>query len=90
MRSQSRLTASRFLRVSKVAQYVHDKLLNAAKERQAQEPAETPELLSEEDREYEVLCNEQVLSIGMTLAAVRQYVWRNAGELVMHYRIKES
>ncbi|CAE6446138.1 unnamed protein product [Rhizoctonia solani] len=88
--SQSRLTASRFLRVSKVAQYVHDKLLNAAKERQAQELTETPELLSEGDREYEVLCNEQVLSIGMTLAAVRQYVWRNAGELVMHYRIKES
>ncbi|KAH7323334.1 hypothetical protein B0J17DRAFT_683001 [Rhizoctonia solani] len=88
--SQSRLTASRFLRISKVAQYVHDKLLNAAKERQTQDALEKPDPLLEEVREYEVLCNEQVLSIGMTLAAVRQFVWRNAGELVMHYRIKES
>ncbi|CAE6451253.1 unnamed protein product [Rhizoctonia solani] len=88
--SQSRLTASRFLRVSKVAQYVHDKLLNAANERQMQEPMEKPYSLPEEDREYEVLCNEQVLSVGMTLAAVRQYVWRNAGELIMHYRVKEA
>ncbi|KAF8751081.1 hypothetical protein RHS01_08698 [Rhizoctonia solani] len=88
--SQSRLTASRFLRVSKVAQYVHDKLLNAAKERQIKEPTENSEPLPEENIEYEVLCNEQVLSVGMTLAAVRQYVWRNAGELTMHYRIKEA
>jgi WD repeat-containing protein 48 len=42
------------------------------------------------DREYEILCNEQVLNTGMTLAAVRQYVWRNAGELVMHYRAKDA
>ncbi|KAG8737941.1 hypothetical protein FRC10_007521 [Ceratobasidium sp. 414] len=76
--SQSRLTASRFLRVSKVLMYVRDKLL------MADEGPNPPE------REYEVLCNEQVLSKGATLAAVRQYVWRNAGELVMHYRVKEA
>ncbi|EUC54390.1 WD repeat protein C31A2,14, putative, partial [Rhizoctonia solani AG-3 Rhs1AP] len=87
--SQSRLTASRFLRVSKVVQYVHDKLLNAAKE-QTQETSEKPDPMPEEARDYEVLCNEQVLHGGMTLAAVRQFVWRNAGELVMHYRVKES
>ncbi|KAJ1305523.1 hypothetical protein OPQ81_000530 [Rhizoctonia solani] len=88
--SQSRLTASRFLRISKVVQYVHDKLLNGARERQAQEASEKSDPLLEEGRDYEVLCNEQVLNIGMTLAAVRQFVWRNAGELVMHYRVKEA
>ncbi|CAE6403965.1 unnamed protein product [Rhizoctonia solani] len=87
--SQSRLTASRFLRISKVVQYVHDKLLNAAKERQTDETLEKSDPLPEESRDYEVLCNEQVLHGGMTLAAVRQFVWRNAGELVMHYRVKE-
>ncbi|KAG9120963.1 hypothetical protein FRC07_003284 [Ceratobasidium sp. 392] len=89
--SQSRLTASRFLRVSKVVIYVHDKLLavttgqpGASEERKS---FESPDGI---EREYEILCNEQVLNTGTTLAAVRQYVWRNAGELVMHYRVKET
>ncbi|KAG9093864.1 hypothetical protein FRC06_011334 [Ceratobasidium sp. 370] len=80
--SQSRLTASRFLRVSKVLMYVRDKLLTTT-EQTGPDGTDTPE------REYEILCNEQVLNAGATLAAVRQYVWRNAGELVMHYRVKE-
>ena len=37
---------------------------------------------------YEILCNDQVLSNDMTLAAVRQFVWRQSGELVMYYRRK--
>lgn len=37
---------------------------------------------------YEILCNDQVLPLDMTLAAVRQFIWRSAGELVMHYRKK--
>lgn len=37
---------------------------------------------------YEILCNDQVLPLEMTLAAVRQFVWRQSGELVMHYRRK--
>ena len=37
---------------------------------------------------YEILCNHQVLPLDMTLAAVRQFVWRQAGELVMYYRRK--
>jgi len=39
---------------------------------------------------YEILCNDQVLSLDMTLASVRQYVWRQSGELVMHYRRKRQ
>jgi len=39
---------------------------------------------------YEILCNDQVISPDMTLAAVRQYVWRQSGELVMHYRKKRQ
>lgn len=37
---------------------------------------------------YEILCNDAVLPLDMTLAAVRQYVWRQTGELVMYYRRK--
>ena len=35
---------------------------------------------------YEILCNDMVLPLDMTLAAVRQYVWRQAAELTMYYR----
>jgi Domain of unknown function (DUF3337) len=35
---------------------------------------------------WEFLCNETVLSPDMTLAAVRQYIWRQSSELVLHYR----
>jgi WD repeat-containing protein 48 len=37
---------------------------------------------------YEILCNDAVLPLDMTLAAVRHYFWRQSGELVMHYRSK--
>ena len=41
------------------------------------------------DEQYEILCNDVVLPLDMTLAAVRQYVWRRqSAELVMHYRRK--
>lgn len=39
---------------------------------------------------FEILCNDVVLPLDMTLAAVRQYVWRQSSELVMHYRRKMS
>jgi WD repeat-containing protein 48 len=35
---------------------------------------------------YEILCNDMVLPLDMTLAAVRQYIWRQASELTMYYR----
>lgn len=38
------------------------------------------------EEEYEILCNETLLPLSMTLAAVRQYVWKQSSELIMHYR----
>ena len=34
---------------------------------------------------YEIICNDALLPLGMTLAAARQYVWRQCG-LVKYYR----
>lgn len=39
---------------------------------------------------YEILCNDTVLSLDMTLAAVRQYFWRQSSELTMYYRLRGS
>lgn len=35
---------------------------------------------------YEILCNDVVLPLDMSIAAVRQFVWRNSNELTMCYR----
>lgn len=40
------------------------------------------------EEQFEILCHEMVLPLDMTLAAVRQFVWRQSGELTMHYRRK--
>ncbi|KAF4578770.1 hypothetical protein EYR36_000577 [Pleurotus pulmonarius] len=97
--AQSKLTASRFLRVRKLVIHVQDKIdkINAS-----QKGTSSPRTSSEgggsvlkplptrpkaEDI-YEILCNDVLLPLDMCIAAVRQYVWRQAGELVMHYRKK--
>ncbi|TFK19214.1 WD40 repeat-like protein [Coprinopsis marcescibilis] len=98
--TQSKLTASKYLRVSKILMHVQDKLdklqhqsasvsragsiRSSVEEQHALDPQMSPRLRA--DDLYEVLCNEAVLPLDMTLAAVRQYVWRNSSELVMHYR----
>ena len=37
---------------------------------------------------YQILCNDVVLPLDMTLAAVRQFIWRQSTELIMYYRRK--
>src|SRR6266511_3227976 len=38
---------------------------------------------------YEIICNDMILPLGMTLAAVRQYIWKSSAELVLYYRRKK-
>jgi len=40
------------------------------------------------DEFWEIVCNDTVLPPNMTLAVVRQHVWRQSGEVVLHYRRK--
>jgi len=40
--------------------------------------------------QYELVCNDVVLPGEMTLAAVRQYVWKQASDLVLQYRRKTT
>lgn len=126
--AQSKLTASRFLRVRKLTTHVslnlvaaffvltscqvQDKLDKIANGRGSASPPTNPTTprsssdtrslssrTGEKLREgeparsraedvYEILCNDVLLPLDMTLAAVRQYIWRQNGELTMHYRRK--
>ncbi|RDX42109.1 hypothetical protein OH76DRAFT_144992 [Lentinus brumalis] len=102
---QSKLTASRFLRVRKLTLHVQDKLEKIAGghhspasavttprsslDRRSLSSARAHDSRPRADEQYEILCNDTVLPLDMTLAAVRQYVWRRqSAELVMHYRRK--
>ncbi|KZT64082.1 WD40 repeat-like protein [Daedalea quercina L-15889] len=100
--AQSKLTASRFLRVRKLTNHVQDKLDKMAGSHGPTSP-NTPrssfdtrasggrhrdEHRPRAEDLYEIVCNDIVLPLDMTLAAVRQFVWRQGGELSMYYRRK--
>ena len=113
-RSQSKLTASRFLRVRKLTHHVRtsgqfhmseynrsilqvqdklDKIMGGLASAVStprssfdiRSPSRNDGRPRPEDS-FEILCNDMVLPLDMTLAAVRQFIWRSSGELVMHYR----
>ncbi|KAG1750625.1 uncharacterized protein EDB91DRAFT_1108492 [Suillus paluster] len=91
--SQSKLTSSRFLRVRKLTHHVQEKLDKiSGSPTSLHSPAHDGSQHSQDRARgedlYEILCNDSVLPLDMTLAAVRHYFWRQAGELVMHYRSK--
>ena len=119
--SQTKLTASRYLRIRKIMHHVRlinsfpplmfllitwntnqvqdklDRLQSGSKTVEpvrssvdSQGPAQAASSSqSTADDLYEILCNDTLLPYEITLAAaVRQFVWRQGSELVMHYRRK--
>ncbi|KAI0820850.1 hypothetical protein BC628DRAFT_1422525 [Trametes gibbosa] len=114
--AQSKLTASRFLRVRKLTNHVQDKLdrlaagthspgnpispsVSAAATPRSSFDARSMSSRTRGDHasprsraedQYEILCNDVVLPLDATLATVRQFVWRQSSELVMHYRRKRQ
>ncbi|KIM37415.1 hypothetical protein M413DRAFT_274108 [Hebeloma cylindrosporum] len=93
--TQSKLTASKYLRIRKIVTHVQDKLEKIPQSRTGSvrssvEGTDPTKARVRAEDEYEILCNETLLPLGMTLAVVRQYVWRQSAELVMHYRRKRT
>ncbi|KAH7917849.1 WD40 repeat-like protein [Leucogyrophana mollusca] len=98
--AQSKLTASKFLRVRKLTHHVQDKLdkltgrpgtptpPSPGMEPPSAVSAATKTQRAKAEDTYEILCNDTVLSLDTTLAAVRQFFWKQSAELVMHYRLK--
>ncbi|TFY76938.1 hypothetical protein EWM64_g7075 [Hericium alpestre] len=98
--NQSKLTASRFLRVRKLMGHVHDKIdkLSGKATLSPTTPHVSPRTSSDThntasprpEELWEIVCNDTILPPEMTLAAVRQFVWRQSAELTMFYRRKRS
>ncbi|KAH0830595.1 hypothetical protein J3R83DRAFT_2050 [Lanmaoa asiatica] len=98
--AQSKLTASKFLRVRKLTHHVQEKLekLASTANSTSTSSVDTPtpdspttkNFRTRAEDTYEILCNDMVLSLDMTLAAVRQYFWRQSSELTMYYRLRNQ
>ncbi|KAG8217527.1 hypothetical protein J3R82DRAFT_5676 [Butyriboletus roseoflavus] len=96
--AQSKLTASKFLRVRKLTHHVQEKLdklsstVNLAPsssvDMSTPDSPSTRNFRTRAEETYEIICNDMELSLDMTLAAVRQYFWRQSSELTMYYRLR--
>jgi len=108
--SQTKLSASRFLRVRKLAAHVQEKIekltvgtrsltasphpsprssmdaLGHTRVQTTHSPTAAAHEHPPPEDLWDIVCNDTVLPINMTLAAVRQYVWRQSGEVVLYYR----
>ncbi|KAE9411423.1 WD40 repeat-like protein [Gymnopus androsaceus JB14] len=96
---QSKLTASRWLRVRKLVNHVQDKLdkfaastasLATSSARTSIDSQHHPPARPPAEDLYEILCNDTLLPLDMSLAAVRHYIWRQPSELTLYYRLKQS
>lgn len=100
--SQGKLSAPRILRIHKVINYVLEKMvvekpLDDGGTDSASSAAHTangagfrPSIRVWQHKskpEVEILCNQQVLSPEMSLATVRQYVWKKPDDLYLFYRV---
>ncbi|GAA5922447.1 uncharacterized protein JCM15063_003305 [Sporobolomyces koalae] len=98
--ANARLTANRSLRVRKVCAYIADKLdlrrpsrapsimdgLNTLEAHPA--PAVGNSLFGEfnPEQDIEILVNDQVLPVNVTLATIRHCLWKNGGDVILSYR----
>ncbi|KAH9958413.1 hypothetical protein BC827DRAFT_1219400 [Russula dissimulans] len=123
--NQTKLSASRFLRVRKLAAHVQERMETlgfgtsgpgtpppppsrpsshsshatthadgtaqaASQQEQQQQQRGRSHSVARPEDVWDIVCNDTVLSPNVTLAVVRQYVWRQAGEVVLHYRRKRT
>ncbi|CAN8104053.1 unnamed protein product [Discula destructiva] len=80
----NRLNANKMLRVKKILAYVAERI-DPTLEDPEQDPEQNPAALKPEEY-LELYCNDQQLPIDMTLATLRAYIWKNANDVVLHYK----
>lgn len=86
----SKLTAPQHFRVKKLLQYVQENLDNvplpSTNSRTSSRSSQVQQSKAEDV--YEIVCNNVLLPIGMTLVTVKYYVWRQSTDMTMYYRRK--
>ncbi|KAK7502882.1 hypothetical protein BaRGS_00005831 [Batillaria attramentaria] len=94
---KDRLSASDMIQVRKVIEHVYEKVLGqgsdagsqaaASNTSQEKEPdTKEEDLSSVAEERVELLCSDQVLDPNMDLRTVRHFIWKQPGDLTLHYR----
>ncbi|CAH1799827.1 unnamed protein product [Owenia fusiformis] len=95
---KDRLSASDMLQVRKVIEHVYEKVIGQGSETGSQTATgnSTATEKSETDKDddqhsiaeekVELLCNDQVLDPNMDLRTVKHFIWKQGGDLTLHYR----
>ncbi|XP_074655956.1 WD repeat-containing protein 48-like [Tubulanus polymorphus] len=95
---KDRLSANDMLQVRKVIEHVYEKVMGQGSDTGSQtaggnssgnEKSETEkedDLASIAEEKVELLCNDQVLDPNMDLRTVKHFVWKQGGDLTLHYR----
>ncbi|KAI5067554.1 hypothetical protein GOP47_0018082 [Adiantum capillus-veneris] len=103
--TQGKLSAPRILRINKVINYVLERLVlertpEETSASQSSSQHHTVNGVSSRSSmrtwqlgtrpEVEILCNQQLLRPEMSLATVRQYIWKKPDDLYLYYRVTSS
>ncbi|GFO12871.1 WD repeat-containing protein 48 [Plakobranchus ocellatus] len=94
---KDRLSASDMIYVRKVIEHVYEKVLgqgsdagsqaaNSGNHDKEEEKEEEPPSTSAAEERVELLCNDVVLDPSMDLRTVRHFIWKQTGDLTLHYR----
>ncbi|KAK3087830.1 hypothetical protein FSP39_011232 [Pinctada imbricata] len=94
---KDRLSASDMIQVRKVIEHVYEKVLGQGSENGSQNASggsqereesekEATDLSSIAEEKVELLCNDQVLDANMDLRTVKHFIWKQTGDLTLHYR----
>jgi WD repeat-containing protein 48 len=89
---QGKLLAPRILLVSKVLNYVANKLteqnVDVVVNHSGQEQQQARDQKGVDANDLELLCNGKLLTPEMSLAKVRQSVWKRSDDIAIQYRVK--
>lgn len=82
------------IQVRKVIEHVYEKVLGQGSETgsqtgngsgdKAEKEKSSDSAMTEE--KVELLCNDQVLDANMDLRTVKHFIWKQSGDLTLHYR----
>ncbi|KAK6187082.1 hypothetical protein SNE40_006330 [Patella caerulea] len=88
---KDRLSASDMIQVRKVIEHVYEKVLGQGSDSGSQTANSNgqdkdEDLTTVAEERVELFCNDQILDPNMDLRTVKHFIWKQSGDLTLHYR----
>ncbi|ESO12909.1 hypothetical protein HELRODRAFT_184854 [Helobdella robusta] len=88
---KERLSANDMIQIKKVIEHVWDKMLGQCVDNgMAVDEGAAAATHLQSDEKVDILCNDQVLDVNMDLRTVKHFIWKQASDLVLYYRISNE